>query len=108
MSVEAATQEDPAVGVVPAAPWRVKATSILPDYRLSVSFRDGTCGVADPSSVSAEPSHGIFAALADPRFFEPARVELGVVTWPNGADLDPLWTYEEILAAEDNTWCVPL
>lgn len=108
MSVEATTQEDPAAGVVAAAPWRVKAISILPDYRLSVSFRDGTCGIVDLSSVKAQQSHGMFAALADPQFFEQARVALGVVTWPNGADLDPLWMYEEILAAEDSTWRVPL
>jgi hypothetical protein len=93
--------------VIPAAPWRVTAISILPGYRLSVTFRDGTCGVVDLSAVRAEPSCGVFAALADPSFFEQARVELGAVTWPNGADLDPLWMYECVAAAADETWSVP-
>jgi hypothetical protein len=35
-------------------------------------------------------------------------MELGAITWPNGADLDPLWMYERIMEAEDKTWCVPL
>ena len=25
-----------------------------------------------------------------------ARIELGVITWPNGADLDPDWLHEDI------------
>ena len=107
MSVEASTQEDSTVGVIPAAPWRVKAISVLPGYRLSVTFRDESTGVVDLSAVRAVPSHGLFAALADPAVFEQARVELGVVTWPNGADLDPLWMYEEISLAADKLWSIP-
>ena len=104
MSIDASTEEDSTTGVIPAAPWCVRSISVLPGYRLSVTFRDGTCGVVDLSGVRPDPSQGVFAALADPRFFERARVELGVVTWPNGADLDPLWMYEEITGAEDKTW----
>ncbi len=91
MPGEAATQENSAAGVVPAAPWRVKALSVLPGYRLAVTFRDGTCGIVDLSRLRPDPSHGVFAALADLRLFEQARIELGTVTWPNGADLDPFW-----------------
>lgn len=108
MSVEADAKEDSAAGVIPAAPWRVAAASVLPGFRLSITFRDGTRGVVDLSRVRSDPSHGIFAALADPHLFAQARVELGVVTWPNGADLDPLWMYEEISGASDRTWAVPL
>ena len=107
MSVETTAQSNSAAGVVPAAPWRVRALSVLPGYRLSVTFRDGTSGIVDLSAVRPEPSHGVFAALADPRFFAQARIELGVVTWPNGADLDPLWMYERISEAEDKSWAVP-
>jgi hypothetical protein len=94
--------------VIPAAPWRVQAISVLPGFRLSVTFRDGSMGVVDLSAVRQEPSQGLFAALADPSVFKMARVELGVVTWPNGADLDPYWMHEEISAARDRTWLVPL
>jgi hypothetical protein len=86
----------------------VKALSVLPGYRLAVTFRDGTSGIVDLSRVRADPSQGVFAELADPRSFEQARMELGVVTWPNGADLDPLWMYEQIAESEEKTWCVPL
>lgn len=107
MSSDAITQENSTAGVVPAAPWRVKAISVLPAYRLSVTFVDGTSGVVDLSAVRPEPSFGVFSALANRRFFAQARVELGAVTWPNGADLDPSWMHEQISAAEDKTWFVP-
>lgn len=108
MSVEAGTQEDTPTGVIPAAPWRVQSVSVLPGYRLSVTFRDGCSGVVDLSAVRAIPSQGLFAALSDPTLFEQAWVELGVVTWPNGADLDPAWMHDEICAARDKTWIVPI
>jgi len=59
-----------------------------------VTFRDEAHGVVDLSSVRPDPSCGVFAALADPIVFKQARIKLEVVTWPNGADLDPLWMYE--------------
>ena len=68
----------------------------LPGYRLAVTFVDGTRGTADLSALVASESAGIFGALADPALFERVSVELGVVTWPNGADLDPDWMHEEI------------
>ena len=108
MPIEATTQENSTAGVVPAAPWRLKALSVLPGYRLAVTFLDGTCGIVDLSRVRPEPSQGVFAELADPRLFEQARIQLGAVTWPNGADLDPLWMYERIAEAEDKMWYVPL
>jgi len=107
MSVEATPQDYSTAGVVPVAPWRVRRLSVLPGYRLSVTFRNGISGIVDLSAVRPEPSHGVFAALADPGFFAQARIELGVVTWPNGADLDPLWMYERISEAEDKSWSVP-
>jgi hypothetical protein len=63
--------------------------SILPGYRLAVTFQDGTNGVADLSALLKARECGIYEALKDTAFFGQARLELGVVTWPNGADLDP-------------------
>jgi hypothetical protein len=105
MSSQATTQENSTIGVSPTAPWRARALTILPGHRLSVSFPDGTSGIVDMSAVRADPSCGVFAALAVPEVFAQARLELGVVTWPNGADLDPLWMYEQI--KEKQTWFVP-
>jgi hypothetical protein len=92
--------------VNPKAPWRVKAISVLPDYQLAVTFQDGTSGIVDFSAVKDSHDAGIFAALADRSLFEKAYVELGVVTWPNGADLDPAWMYERTRV--DKQWSVPI
>lgn len=65
------------------------AAQPLSGYRLHLRFADGSEGVVDLAphlkfSVVFEP-------LADPGYFAKVRVdpELGAVTWPNGADLDP-------------------
>lgn len=105
MPSQATAQENSTPGIIPAAPWRVQALSILPDFRLSVSFRDGTSGIVDMSAVRPDASCGVFAALAAPDVFAQAHLELGVVTWPNGADLDPMWMYERLKA--EKTWTVP-
>ena len=65
MPSEAATQENSASGIVSAAPCRLRALSVLPGYRLALTFRDGTCGIVDLSRLRPDPSHGVFAALAD-------------------------------------------
>jgi len=106
MPSQATAEKDSAAGVSPAAPWRVKAVSVLPDYRLAITFNDGSSGIADLSSVTKAKDAGIYAALADPAIFEQATISLGVVTWPNGADLDPAWMYERL--REEKTWSVPI
>ena len=105
MSSQTIAKVNTAPGVIPAAPWRIRALSILSDYRLSVTFRDGISGIVDMSAVRADVSCGVFAALADSDVFAQARLELGVVTWPNGADLDPMWMYEQV--NDEKTWSVP-
>lgn len=95
-----------AAGVRPAAPGRVKGIPVLPDYRLTVTFNDDTSGVIDFSAVTQAKDAGIYAVLADPTIFEPATLSLGVLTWPNGADLDPAWMYERL--RDEKTWPVPI
>ena len=91
MSIQTTPEAHQAAGVIPAAPWRVKAMSVLPDYRLAVTFQDGTNGIVDFSSVLP--------------CFDQARLELGVVTWPNGADMDPGWMHEQVRL--NGLWSVP-
>lgn len=105
MPSQAVAEADQATGVIPTAPWRVKALSVLPDYRLAVTFQDGTSGIADFSALAAATECGIYGALKDPTVFGQARLELGVVTWPNGADIDPTWMYEQVRL--EKTWAVP-
>jgi len=78
---------------------------VLPDYRLAVTFMDGTNGIVDFSAVLTARDCGIFDALKDKAIFDQARLDLGVVVWPNGAVMDPGWMYEEIKA--NKSWSVP-
>jgi hypothetical protein len=80
--------------------------TVLPDYLLAVTFNDGRQGIVDMSAVRTSRNCGMYATLKDHETFAQATVELGVVTWPNGVDLDPAWMYDELAAAE--TWSVPL
>lgn len=105
MPSQTTTEQNTAAGVIPAVPWRLKALSVLPNYRLAVTFQDDTSGIVDMAGVQSAENCGIFAALADPAVFAQARLDLGVATWPNGADLDPLWVYESIQGQK--TWSVP-
>ena len=105
MSIQTTPEADQATGVIPAAPWRIKALSVLPDYRLAVTFMDSTNGIADFSAVLTGSETGIFEALKDKCFFDQARLDLGVVIWPNGADMDPVWMYEQIKL--NKSWSVP-
>lgn len=109
MSGQAIAEENPATGIAPgttpSAPWRVKALSVLPGHRLAVTFMDGKQGIVDCSKVLTATEAGIYAGLADPVFFGGVQLELGVPSWPNGADLDPAWLYDSI--ADGKTWSVP-
>lgn len=93
-----------AAGVVPAAPWRVQAVSVLPNLQLAIAFRDGLTGIADFSGIETTANPGVYASLADSDFFGQVRVELGVPTWSNGADLDPAWLHENL--ATDLPWSI--
>lgn len=64
---------------------RVRA---LDDYRLEIAFDDDTVGVADLSDfVHLGP---MTEPLRDPAYFARVFVEMGVPTWPNGCDIDPI------------------
>ena len=65
-------------------------------YQLKVRFEDGVEG-----SVALDelvPFVGVFAPLRDPSEFRKAYIhpDLGVVCWPNGADLDSDVLYSRI------------
>jgi hypothetical protein len=105
MPSETIAEKDRSAGVSPVAPWRVVAARVLPAHRLALAFADGLEGEADLSRLVSGKNPGVYAALANPAFFGQAKVELGVVVWPNGADLDPDWLHEEIRA--HGRWIAP-
>jgi len=65
-------------------------------YRLQIRFEDGIEGSVKLDELV--PFEGIFAPLRDPSEFRKVSVhpELGVVCWPNGADLDSDALYARI------------
>lgn len=96
MSCQTITETHPAAGVIPSAPWRVRALSVLPEWQLAVTFNDGTSGIVDVSALVNEADAGVFEALRDPDFFATVYLDCGAVAWPNGADLAPDAMYKEI------------
>jgi len=70
----------------------------LPDSRLRVAFVDGVTGDVDMRSFLSDPriENTIFEPLRDPAIFAQARVVLGAIEWPNGADLAPDAMYDAI------------
>jgi hypothetical protein len=70
-------------------PWRVREVVALADYRLSVTFVDGTSGIMDMSALVASPNAGVFACLKDHSLFERVTIEHGAVVWPGELDLAP-------------------
>ncbi|CUQ65500.1 DUF2442 domain-containing protein [Candidatus Nitrospira inopinata] len=102
MSPTQPTKTDSTSGVVPppgsAAPWRIVRVTVKPGMRLDVEFTDGTAGEVrlEPFLSASRVTGTVFEALRDPAFFAQARIELGTVTWPNGADLAPDAMYDNI------------
>lgn len=75
---------------------RVKA---LDGYRLDIVFDDDTTGVIDLSEfVKLGPVTG---PLLDPTFFARVFIEMGVPTWPNGCDVDPINAWMKLKAARE-------
>lgn len=60
---------------------------------LKVKFMDGLAGtICLPLAYCT----GVFRPLLDDKLLDQARVEHGVVVWPNGLDLAPDTMYQEI------------
>ncbi len=96
MSSQAITETHQAAGITPAAPWRVRALSVLPQWQLAVTFNDGLTGIVDVFALVHGQDAGVFEALRDPAFLARAYLDCGAITWPNGADLAPNAMYKEI------------
>lgn len=66
------------------------------EHKLYLRFDDGVSGIVDIASVVEFT--GVFKALIDLKEFRKVSVdpELGVICWPNGADLDTLVLHSRI------------
>jgi len=74
----------------------------LEGYQLSIRYEDGVEGVVDLGAIIS--FRGVFAPLKEPAYFSQVRVdpELGTVSWPNGADLDPDVLYGRLVPNSDD------
>jgi|tagenome__1003787_1003787.scaffolds.fasta_scaffold20218737_2 hypothetical protein len=71
----------------------VTAAKALPQYRVRVSFSDGSAGEVDLEDFVFKDRRPIVAALRDPGAFATLRVELDTIVWANGFDLAPEFLY---------------
>ena len=85
-------------------PWRVTSVTVLSEAQLQVSFVDGTSGNVDMRAFlrSAKVDGTIFEPLRESKVFAEARVVMGAVQWPSGADLAPDSMYDAI--KESRVW----
>jgi hypothetical protein len=67
-------------------------------YRLAVAFSDGSEGERDFADLIAEGGEMV-EPLRDVAFFARVFLDDGVLTWPNGFDLDSIALHQEMKAA---------
>jgi hypothetical protein len=77
----------------------ISEVEVVGRCRLRLRFTDGTIGEVDVSKLV--DFRGVFSALRDESEFAKVRIneELGTVTWPCGADLDPDVLYASVKGA---------
>jgi hypothetical protein len=64
-------------------------------YRLRLGFSDGTEGERDFADLIAEGGEMV-EPLRDPTFFARVFLDDGILTWPNGFDLDSIALHMEM------------
>ena len=72
----------------------VVAVEVVGEFRLRLSFDDGTIGDVD---FKDRAWGGVLEPLGDPTYFSRVHVdpEAGTLAWPNGVDLAPEPLYEQ-------------
>jgi hypothetical protein len=73
---------------------RVTRVEVVGDYRLRLSFEDGTVGDV---SYEGRKWEGVLKPLGDPQVFAQVTVDeqMGTIAWPNGIDFAPEPLYSE-------------
>jgi hypothetical protein len=65
-------------------------------YRLALAFSDGTEGERDFADIVAEGGEMV-EPLRDPAFFTRVFLDDGILTWPNGFDLDSIALHADMM-----------
>ncbi len=78
----------------------VKVVAVKPreGYRLAIQFSDASGGEHDFSDL-IETTSPMTDPLRDPAYFGRVFIELGVLAWPNGLELDSIELHRRMLAA---------
>jgi hypothetical protein len=77
---------------------KVVEVTALGGYRLRVVFSDGSVGEHDSGRL-IEEGGPMVERLCDPAFFSRVFVEMGVLAWPNGFDIDAIKLHTDMEAA---------
>ena len=86
------------------AAWSIVHFNVLSDFKIEISFADGTSGVADLAPrLSQGPLGDGFDALCDQAVFARVYLEHGALTWPGGIDLAPDAMYQRIRESGTST-----
>ena len=68
------------------AAWSITRFKVLPDFKIEVSFSDGTSGIADLGPrLSQGPLGDGLDPLCDTETFSKVYLEHGALTWPGSA-----------------------
>ena len=72
----------------------ITGVEVVGDYRLRLTFQDGTVGEVD---FAGREWRGVFEPLRNPTYFAHVSVDAdaGTIAWPNGVDLAPEPLYDE-------------
>lgn len=81
--------------------WDVIEIRAVAPRELAVRFEDGLSGVV---RIDLSFCTGVFEPLRDDQLLGDARVNDGVVVWPNGLDLAPDTMYREIKRSPDRRY----
>jgi uncharacterized protein DUF2442 len=77
----------------------VEQAKYIRDYKIWLSFNDGTQGEID---LSSELYGEIFEPLKDISFFKSFTLEGRTLSWSNGADFAPEFLHNNIVGAKDS------
>ncbi len=96
MRKESITEKNIAPAIICKTPWRIANVKPLENYRLEITFIDGTHGFFDMREIIMSETAGVFEKLRDPQIFNQVSLVYGVTTWPDEIDFAPDAIYEKI------------
>jgi hypothetical protein len=86
------------------AVWSIVRFKVLSNYKIDVTFADGTTGVGDfAPRLSQGPLGDGFDPLCDKTVFAKVYLEHGALTWPGGIDVAPDAMYQRIRESGTST-----